>query len=181
MKGQGRVVEPVVRVNLDEMIARGERIVVDVGCGNRKKAGRIGIDRVDLEGVDIVADLEQGLQFFPDASVDEIHCRSVLEHVEDMKGLLGEMLRVLKPQGQAHIFGRITRIRSPGGGAVRAQGAELLFAHQDSYRVAQAGVSLDVQLAQPIQEGVRAADQSASAFTGVVRGEPFLSYSVSGH
>ena len=121
MKGQGRVVEPVVRVNLDEMIARGERIVVDVGCGNRKKAGRIGIDRVDLEGVDIVADLEQGLQFFPDASVDEIHCRSVLEHVEDMKGLLGEMLRVLKPQGQAHIFGRITRIRSPGGGAVSAR------------------------------------------------------------
>lgn len=96
--------EPLIRIDLDEIIARGGRIVVDVGCGARKKPGRIGIDRVDQEGVDVVADLEQGLTFFPDDSVDEIHCRSVLEHVENMEGLLGEMLRVLKPEGRVHVF-----------------------------------------------------------------------------
>lgn len=96
--------DPKFRFDLNEIIARGERIVVDVGCGSRKKAGTIGIDKIDLEGVDIVSDLEEGLSFFPDGSVDEIHCRSVLEHVENMEGLLTEMLRVLKAEGRAHIF-----------------------------------------------------------------------------
>ena len=96
--------ESLVRIDLDGMIARGERIVVDLGCGSRKKPGRVGIDKVDLEGVDIVADLEKGLSFFPAGCVDEIHCRSVLEHVDDLEGLLAEMLRVLKPEGTAHVF-----------------------------------------------------------------------------
>jgi len=30
--------DPKIRIDLNEIIARGERIVVDVGCGGRKKA-----------------------------------------------------------------------------------------------------------------------------------------------
>ena len=96
--------ESAVRIDLEKIINSGEKVVVDVGCGNRKKPGRIGIDRVDLPGVDIVADIEKGLSYFPDESVDEIHCRSVLEHIEDIEELLREMLRVLKKNGRANIF-----------------------------------------------------------------------------
>ena len=54
--------------------------------------------------VNIVADIEEGLGFLPDKSIDEIHCRSVLEHIENFEHLMSEIVRVLKDAGTAHIF-----------------------------------------------------------------------------
>jgi ubiquinone/menaquinone biosynthesis C-methylase UbiE len=64
----------------------------------------IGVDRADLPGVDIVADLEYGLPFVPDHCVDEIHSKSFFEHVHNFEFLMREIVRVLKPQGTAHVF-----------------------------------------------------------------------------
>lgn len=96
--------ESEVRIDLEDILKSGKPVSIELGCGQRKKKDRIGIDRVDLPGVDIVADLEKGLSFFPNNSVDEIHCRSVLEHIEDLEGLLGEIIRVLKKDAKAFIF-----------------------------------------------------------------------------
>ncbi len=96
--------EPQFKIDLATVLVAGGPVIVDVGCGPKKRDGRIGIDRVDLPSVDIVADLEAGLPFLPDASVDEIHCRSVLEHIENFEHLFTEMIRVLKDNGRAHIF-----------------------------------------------------------------------------
>ena len=79
-------------------------VIVELGCGPCKKAGRIGVDMVDLPGVDIVADLEQGLPFFEDDSVDELHARSLMEHVDDFPMLMREIMRVMKKGGKVHIF-----------------------------------------------------------------------------
>ncbi len=94
----------LVKVDLDGLISSGGKIIVELGCGPKKKTGRIGIDKVDLPQVDIVADVEEGLSFLPDKSVDEIHCRSVLEHIENFEKLMGEICRVLKNDGAAYIF-----------------------------------------------------------------------------
>jgi hypothetical protein len=96
--------KPLVRIDLEKALQVGQPIVIDLGCGAKKSAGHIGIDRVDLPTVDIVTDLEQGLSFLPDRCVDELHCRSVLEHVENFEALFGHMVRVLKKTGTAHIF-----------------------------------------------------------------------------
>jgi SAM-dependent methyltransferase len=96
--------EPLIKIDLDEVIGKGDRLVIEIGCGRKKKDGRIGIDVVDLPGVDIVADIEKGLPFLPDGVVDEIHCRSVLEHVDNFEYLIREFTRVLKDNGRAHIF-----------------------------------------------------------------------------
>ena len=96
--------EPLIRIDLDQAIKSGTPLILELGCGSKKRAGRIGIDRVDLPHVDIVADMEDGLGFLPSQSVDEIHCRSVLEHIDRFEGLLGDMVRVLKPGGKAHVF-----------------------------------------------------------------------------
>ena len=96
--------EPLIRVDLQREISGSEPLVLELGCGRKKVAGRITVDKVDLPGVDIVADLEEGLAFLPDRSVDEIHCRSVLEHIENFESLMAEMVRVLKDDGKAHIF-----------------------------------------------------------------------------
>ena len=96
--------QPVIRIDMEEMVRSGRRVAVELGAGRKHTPDRIHIDKVDLPGVDIVADLEQGLAFLPDRSVDEIHCRSVLEHIENFEGLMAEMVRVLKDDGKAHIF-----------------------------------------------------------------------------
>ena len=93
-----------VNTNIDSLIKSGKSLIVELGCGPKKKDGRIGIDKVDLPNVDIVADLENGLPFFPDDSVDEIHCRSVFEHIENFENLMGEIIRTLKRGGRAHVF-----------------------------------------------------------------------------
>jgi predicted SAM-dependent methyltransferase len=69
-----------------------------------KRWGAIGVDKVDLPNVDIVADIEDGLSFLPDNSVDQIHCRNVFEHIENFEGLMREIVRFLKDNGTAHVF-----------------------------------------------------------------------------
>lgn len=86
------------------LLAGRERVVVELGCGPNKRANRIGIDRLPLPGVDIVADLDRGLPFFPDDCVDEIHSESFFEHVENLEGLMREIVRVLKPTGRNYLF-----------------------------------------------------------------------------
>lgn len=90
-------------VDIHTLLQKNERVIINLGCGARKKEGQIGIDQADLPGVDIVADLEEGLKCFPAASVDQIHCRNVLEHIANLEPLLKEMLRVLKENGRAYI------------------------------------------------------------------------------
>jgi predicted SAM-dependent methyltransferase len=96
--------QPLIRINIEEIVRRGGPINIELGPGTKGTEDRINIDKVDLPEVDIVADLEQGLPFLPDKSVDAIHCRSVLEHVENFDVLMSAMVRVLKDNGTAHIF-----------------------------------------------------------------------------
>jgi SAM-dependent methyltransferase len=96
--------DAIVRIDLQQELKSNQPVIVELGSGRSKKKGRINVDKVDLPQVDVVADLEQGLPFLPDKSVDAIHCRSVLEHVENFDVLMTEMVRVLKDGGTAHIF-----------------------------------------------------------------------------
>lgn len=84
---------------ITEKIRRNERIVVELGCGPNKVAGAIGVDKFQDENVDVVADIEDGLPFLPDNSVDELFSRHVLEHIENLDLLIKEVYRVLKPKG----------------------------------------------------------------------------------
>jgi len=96
--------DALVKISLEQVLNCGKPVIIELGCGPRKKEGRIGVDAIDLPNVDIVADLEKGLSFLPDNSVDQIHCRSLLEHIENFDDLVGEIVRVLKTDGTAHIF-----------------------------------------------------------------------------
>lgn len=77
-------------------------VAIDIGCGKNKKAGFIGVDQYQMEGVDIVADLTQKWPW-EDASVDEANCSHFLEHLTNFEGkwervhFFNELYRVLKP------------------------------------------------------------------------------------
>ena len=96
--------ETLVKIDLEQILSSGDAVIIELGCGHKKKQGRIGIDTVDLPTVDIVTNLEEGLGFLPDDSVDQVHCRSLLEHIENFENLVGEIVRVLKKDGTSHIF-----------------------------------------------------------------------------
>ena len=96
--------EPCVKIDLEKIINDGNPLIIELGCGQKGKQDRITVDKVNLSNVDIVADIEMGLPFLPDDSVDEIHCRSVLEHIQNFEGLIREIVRVLKKSGKAYIF-----------------------------------------------------------------------------
>ena len=97
-----------IKTDLTTILQGPDPIIIELGCGDKVKSladdGRIGIDRVDLPHVDIVADLEKGLSFLPDACVDEIHARSLFEHINNFDQLLKEILRVLKDDGYCHLM-----------------------------------------------------------------------------
>jgi len=77
-------------------------IILDLGCGENKYPGSVGLDRLPLKGVDVVCDLEAGIPY-EDNSVDLIICNHYLEHVGDIISFMGEAHRVLKPGGRIRI------------------------------------------------------------------------------
>lgn len=93
--------EPLIKIDLNKVSSGGKPVILDIGCGKNKRPSAIGIDKVDLPGVDIVADIEEGLRFLPDAFADEIYALSCLEHVENFEKLMCEIVRVLKKGGKA--------------------------------------------------------------------------------
>jgi len=72
--------------------------VLDIGCGRNKYPGSVGLDHIQLSGVDIVASLEQDLPF-DDEDFDAVFANQVLEHVRDIVGLMSEIHRILRPGG----------------------------------------------------------------------------------
>jgi SAM-dependent methyltransferase len=77
--------------------------ILDVGCGRNKVAGATGVDRVAVEGVDVVHDLEEFPYPFETDSFDEIYARHVIEHVESVSGFLDELHRICRPGGRVYI------------------------------------------------------------------------------
>ena len=54
--------------------------VIDLGCGNNKVIGSIGLDKVKLESVDIVHDLLSFPYPIEDESYDLVYLRHTIEH-----------------------------------------------------------------------------------------------------
>lgn len=79
------------------------RKVLDLGCGSRKNEGAVGLDRVKLDGVHNVHDLDVYPYPIEKGSYDHIIMRHVAEHVTDVVALMGEIHRILKVGGTIEI------------------------------------------------------------------------------
>jgi SAM-dependent methyltransferase len=77
---------------------------LDLGCGTRKRGpDYIGIDRLELPGVDITADALEALRGIPDGVIDEVYSSHFLEHIEDLDAILAEVCRVLRSGGRFEV------------------------------------------------------------------------------
>lgn len=76
---------------------------IDLGCGNSKKEGFIGVDSLKLSNVDIVHNLEVFPYPFEDNSIDEIWMDQVLEHIKNPLNVVEELHRICKPNAKVNI------------------------------------------------------------------------------
>lgn len=77
--------------------------VLDVGCGQRKLKGAIGLDIVKDSEADVIHDVSETPWPFEVNSFDLVFANHHLEHVADPLQFLGEVHRILKPGGRAVI------------------------------------------------------------------------------
>ena len=77
---------------------------LDLGCGQSKREGFVGVDRLPLEGVDQVVDLDVYPWPWANDSVAELHCSHFVEHVRDLVAFANELGRILVSGGTALII-----------------------------------------------------------------------------
>lgn len=77
--------------------------ILDIGCGGRKTAGAIGIDKYFASRPDIVGDLDGSSWPLRADTFDKIVCRHILEHLHDTVAVMEEIHRIAKPGARVHI------------------------------------------------------------------------------
>jgi hypothetical protein len=78
---KSHTVKPFVLPKTKKLMESSKGIFLEVGCGVYKPKGAIGMDVRDIEGVDIVHDMNQFPWPIPDDSCKQIAARHVLEHI----------------------------------------------------------------------------------------------------
>lgn len=73
--------------------------VLDLGCGNKKRHGAIGVDFNDRTAADVIHNLNSFPYPFEDSSFDEIYLDNTLEHLDDVMRVMEEVYRICKPGG----------------------------------------------------------------------------------
>jgi SAM-dependent methyltransferase len=77
--------------------------ILDVGCGQNKFAGAVGIDSNPRSHADVIHDLGVFPYPFKNDQFDEIICRHVIEHLPDVMAFVTELHRITKAGGRIRI------------------------------------------------------------------------------
>ena len=79
--------------------------ILDLGCGDNKVEGAVGLDNIALSEVDIVHDLLHFPYPIKANSFDTIYLRHVIEHfnIDRINKIMNECYRILKKDGQLYI------------------------------------------------------------------------------
>ena len=95
-----KIVNPDVKRDLES----SNSLKLELGSGGEGRKGFYAVDHLELDGVDIVADLNKPLDLLPDESVDYIYSRHTLEHIHELLPLMRELYRVIKKNGTIEII-----------------------------------------------------------------------------
>jgi SAM-dependent methyltransferase len=71
---------------------------INLGCGDKVRAGFVGVDRYFCAAARVICDLDRTLPF-RDSSVEEAYLDNVIEHVADIARLMRELVRVSRQGG----------------------------------------------------------------------------------
>ena len=94
-----RIINPSVL----EDIKDNRPLLLDLGCGTLAREGFYGVDILEMDGVDILADLNKSLEGLPDNSVIEVYSCHAFEHIGNFPGLMTELHQIVRPEGRIEI------------------------------------------------------------------------------
>lgn len=89
--------------SISEDIQSGKLLRLDIGCGPCPEKGFYGVDFVELPGVAIYADLNEGLAPIPDNSVSDVVSSHCMEHISNFVPLMKHIHRIVVPNGTIRI------------------------------------------------------------------------------
>lgn len=78
--------------------------ILDLGCGNKKRIGAVGIDVNPASDADVVHDLDVFPYPFADDSFDEVYADNVIEHLGDVVAVMEEIHRICRPGGLVKVI-----------------------------------------------------------------------------
>lgn len=80
--------------------------ILDLGCGERKHSGAIGLDKYPFKGVDIIHDMDNLPLPFADNCFDIVVALHSIEHIkkESFIPLIEDIYRILKPRGVLKVY-----------------------------------------------------------------------------
>lgn len=87
-----------------EDLANKVPLKLNLGSGPSREPGFYSVDIIDVESVDIVANLNQPLDLLPDDCAEYVYSRHALEHVDQFMALMKEIFRVTSPEGMIEII-----------------------------------------------------------------------------
>ncbi|WP_442481937.1 class I SAM-dependent methyltransferase [Aeoliella sp. SH292] len=89
---------------MSETAPAKELVKIDVGCGQTKRPGWVGLDVVDLPGVDICHDLKQFPWPIESDTASEIILDNVIEHLPDTVATMNELHRITAKGGKVELL-----------------------------------------------------------------------------
>ena len=86
--------------SLETYLEHFPKSVLNLGCGRGNPLDCYGLDIMELDGVDLVADVNNGIPL-PDNTFSKVIANDFLEHIKQENNikLMEEIYRVLKPGG----------------------------------------------------------------------------------
>jgi SAM-dependent methyltransferase len=78
-------------------------VKIHFGCGKSKRPRYVGVDLMDLEGVDIIHDLNNFPYPFESSIADEVLLENILEHLPNTITVMEELWRICKKGGRVEI------------------------------------------------------------------------------
>ncbi len=94
----------ILNPRMEQDLAEGKPIKLELGCGQNKRDGFYGMDHVEMDGVDVVTDLNKPLHLLQDGCCEYIYTRHVLEHINEFLPLMREIHRITKTDGTVEII-----------------------------------------------------------------------------
>lgn len=94
----------IINANFKKDLEQGNPLKLDLGCGMKPRKGFYAVDHLRMDGVDVVADLNEPLDLLPDNCATYVYSHHVLEHIDKFLDLMREIHRITKPDGVIEII-----------------------------------------------------------------------------
>jgi SAM-dependent methyltransferase len=94
----------IINAMPENHLMQKQTLILDLGCGNKKRPGTVGVDFNDRTAADVIHDLNVFPYPFEDASVDHVYLDNTLEHLDDVLRVMEEVHRIVKPGGTVKVI-----------------------------------------------------------------------------